>query len=388
MQRRYQVTYMPWLGIDHSIKAGPLSITPLREFLGRSDLPSGVEPFLRRYFACYVDSIGHPVETICVCHGDLPLLNVDDISLHPRVCELASFLALACIGTALLTAVASRNRTLGPPSGDKFQVVTKLFGPEDHGVAIFAGNMSSYVDLDELRVQVPWHVTSRAMSIPLENLSAIAEFVGRQPEAHLARRLVQAAAWFRLAHAGGDEVDWLPRIVMLATAFEALLDAGQQSQKSNPTRSKLDELFTRPAGGQIKYPKIRRSLKNRDYEHTHMAWFFHDLFALRNSIVHAEVVEATELKAGVSYLPWLTKFELASMLLWECFLENLLGHGAFDARIKREFRRLCDADGDKVVDVKMWEACAQVFVVGDVRAYDRTNLSIGWAAKTGESLDK
>jgi hypothetical protein len=67
MSERFQISFMPWVGLGKSITLGPVTFWPYRsESESRINDPK-LRSYLDKYFESYVNNTGQSVDTITVC---------------------------------------------------------------------------------------------------------------------------------------------------------------------------------------------------------------------------------------------------------------------------------------------------------------------------------
>lgn len=125
-----------------------------------------------------------------------------------------------------------------------------------------------------------------------------------------AERIIRSLMWFFCAHSDADSISLQSKIVIMATAFEALLKLNQ-NEITEDFRNKIRHLL-----GNKDDPKEKRGKE----ETTLKEWWATKFYELRSDIVHGRRIKAQDLiwrKSGRSHL------ELSDIFFKECVKEKL-----------------------------------------------------------------
>ena len=184
--------------------------------------------------------------------------------------------------------------------------------------SLHSRNVISSPELKE-RFDAPGYILDPMGSNPNRTtLSILTEACADSAKRELGRRILRALDFVRLAYVNYTGVAEANRVVLLCTAFEALLLRGKSGAKAKPIGEKLDELL---APGEP-----REARKDSRGEHTKLGWWFRDFYSLRNSIVHGNTVSASEFEFQTKNARR-SRF-LAAVMLFDCALkEHLLQNG-------------------------------------------------------------
>ena len=140
--------------------------------------------------------------------------------------------------------------------------------------SLHSRNVISSPELKE-RFDAPGYILDPMGSNPNRTtLSILTEACADSAKRELGRRILRALDFVRLAYVNYTGVAEANRVVLLCTAFEALLLRGKSGAKAKPIGEKLDELL---APGEP-----REARKDSRGEHTKLGWWFRDFYSLRN----------------------------------------------------------------------------------------------------------
>jgi hypothetical protein len=320
----YFVYFLPWLSLNQEIIIGPISFWPYFESAAGRIANSQVKAYLDRLFACFVDHRGEPVKTIAICsyeNIDFQIFNEDQ---HPKLTWALDALIFSSIIEPTSHAVISNNRHNPPPSSNMFELRYQAFGPGSDHMSHRAGNVSHLgLRIGEFSFSQPW-TTGGMFFVPRRNtVEGLSRCVTANIPEDLRLRIFRSLQWFKLAHAY-DEAErsqtenLLPRVVMMGTGFEILLDFPSGMGKSDYFANYIErEVAHRQSA------RESRSVRNQQKDLSLAACWAYDFYKLRNKVVHGDQVLPNELlfKAG----HWLTHLIVADLVFEEC-LRRILFH--------------------------------------------------------------
>jgi len=336
-----QVTVLPWLSVGE-IKIGDVIFW---KFKGSSEERS-IREYLEKYVACYVDIRGKRQENIMIASfGDKNNFTVLSPLEQLMVKVARDLLCFASIAPHSLRAVNQNNRSIAPPSSERFQMFSQNFIPSTDDIAFRAGShtvsLSGGWKLDEVRLVAPLYLGGSLFSIDTKVLSALSKLLpslnnpkGKAEEI----RLLRSLEWFRLAHVENDEVSVFSKVVMMSTAFEVLYDVPNIAGKSDYIADKIDSIFT-----STKLIKTSKKIGKVNKEHTLAGWWGWDFYKLRNRIVHGDSVDAVEL----IYKDWLTHLIIADLVFLKSVIKDLYSLGYYARDVKRLFEKSPDQEAEE-----------------------------------------
>jgi len=172
-------------------------------------------------------------------------------------------------------------------SSDNFQLLRQNFVPGDQGIAISSGSWirskESGMAVDEVLFVKP-----RYVRLPLQVcfdeklLTALEESQKDESNTTFHRRVMRALEWVGYAYTNVDGFSYFSRIVMMATAFEILLDGF----KGRPGFvDKIEGLVC----FQREDTEVRSVVTKKgchDEEHTLKGWWASEFYELRSRVVH------------------------------------------------------------------------------------------------------
>lgn len=312
-----QVHFLPWAGITTTIKVGRVTIEPWRTVRTRLARPAAA--FLASYFARYRTNTGSAVRDIALAFlGNDPIADLS-VSQRHFLRRAVDALTFASLLPDLLAIVRSQNPSFGVARSERFQLITQLFQTGQTSIGVVSGGIMQVWGLRQIHFCAPWCVGSGQYRTDEELLKALGCILNGGRGAPLRERLFRALEWFRLAHAGSDDMDDSSRLVMMATAFEVLLEPPNPFQK----RSAMGEALTQLTHDlQLKTANI--TIAKKQYTFTAPAVWLDAFYQVRNSIVHGDKVKQKSLRHPLPGRPWLTHLHLADFVMWEIVLWELV----------------------------------------------------------------
>lgn len=221
------MNFLPWAKLDRRLILGPVHIVPWDQM--RSTLQTDVMQFLDRYFSRYVMNDGRPVDDLAIAYlGEDPIahLSADDRAVIQRSVDALVF---GTVTRQIRSRIRSGNAGFGVPHSERFQLMTQMFEDFGDGIVVQSGGVSHWWTINDIHFCIPWCVGGDFYDTNDEVMTAVAAFV-HEPSA-IANRVARAIEWFRLAHTGNDDTSELSRVIMMATAFEILLEPNDPFQK-------------------------------------------------------------------------------------------------------------------------------------------------------------
>ncbi|MFB3855671.1 MAG: hypothetical protein ACE148_17870 [Vicinamibacterales bacterium] len=368
-----QVSFMPWAGIGGDIRIGPVTFWP---FYGQATArvkDETIRNHLKKYFGCYVDYQGRPVDSVTICsHGpaDFAQLTREKAT---EVRAAVDALIFSIVSPATQAAVCADKNSMGPPSADRYELITQDFCPGDDHITILAGSVvSGGWRIDQVSFPKPWSTGGVGDSPDKKLLDGLSKVFGSRFPADSRARLLRSLEWFRLAHIESDHVSRLSKVVMMATAFEILLDVPDRPNKKGWIADRLDELCATSGLG-----REERQTGGRTLNHTRLAWCAWDFYNLRNSVVHGDVITPEKLRYEPQGNGWLTHLIVADLVFWECVTRELYAHGYVGESVREFLAMLGDPNEPHGI--------AERTVLDGLAGFDfqRVHRALGWAAGPG-----
>jgi hypothetical protein len=165
----------------------------------------------------------------------------------------------------------------------------------------------------------PWHLGG-AFGVPdSELIEGWGKVFQTSFPFEIRERLFRSLEWFRLSHTESDEVSVLSRIVMMATAFEILLQVPNVPNKKKWMAEDVAKRCATPKS----LKATRHDKKGKPYTYPKIAWWVWDFYDLRNKIVHGDGVPPKLLRYQTSKRKWLTHLIVADIVFSECIAREL-----------------------------------------------------------------
>lgn len=336
-----QVTILPWFSVD-KLKVGEVVFW---KYDGSRIKDGAVKDYLDRYVACYVDITGKRQQGIVIASlGDKNNFTVLSPQEHLVVKAARDLICFTAIAPHSLRAVNQDNKSLAPPSSERFQMFSQNFVPGTDDIAFRAGSHTVSLGggwkLDKVRLVAPLYLGGSLFSIDGKILQALSRLLpslsnpGGEPDE---LRLFRALEWFRLAHVENDEVSIFSKVVMMSTAFEILFDVPNIPGKINYIADKIDSIFV-----STKLAKTARKIGKANKKHTLAGWWGWDFYKLRNRIVHGDTVAAEEL----IYKDWLTHLIVADLVFLKSVIKDLYSFGYYAQDVKKLFEESSDQEAE------------------------------------------
>jgi len=363
-----EVHFLPWAEIKQRLTVGSVTIASWADI--RTQIADAEREFLDLYFHRHITHDGHPVDHIAVAWtGSNPIaaLNVPQRVLIRRAIDALIF---AAITTTLKTIISTMNTSMGVPHSERFQLMTQLFKDTEPFVAVSSGGTLHGWGLNDIHFCTPWHTGSAHYSVNDDLLAALGKLLTRSRGAKQRERIFRALEWFRLAHSGNDETSDQSRIVMMATAFEILLEPADPFQKRFLMTQALHTLTDRDNLRQktlmIGKKKIRVNA---------VAVWLDRFYQLRNAIVHGSRVAPSQLMYPVTGRPWVTHLKVAALVLWEAISWELANDRLLGNKAKQHADWLAQQFGKKHADRSLIrQATASLMGINT----DEYHVDLGW----------
>ena len=214
------VCIMPWAGLKRELQIGKIRFLP-RDHIKTKNI--GIQNLLTDYFKGFVDDHGNPVNTIAICsyEGKAFIDLCEDQWQQMRFARNALVFSVICPQVLL----SIRGNSTGLCSAERFYVIGQRLCIGHRNIYIKAGYNLKIGQMGYTKISKPQQVADKSMAQPNEELmQGFDRLASNVSFTDLQRRLFQSLEWFRLAHVEADQVSELSKIVMMATAFEVLLN--------------------------------------------------------------------------------------------------------------------------------------------------------------------
>jgi len=369
-----EINYMPWAGLHEELSIGRVDFWPFYAKAKQKITDKAVRDHLSRFFKCFVDNVGKPVKTIVVCScGAIdfrPLSEAEARNLRAAV----DCYVFARITNGTQLGVCGDNRTVVPPTAGRYALYARNFRPEDRGLGIRAGStLTYYSDMEEVRISRPFAMGGSFGGPDQELLQGLSRAFAPEFPADVRERLFRALEWYRLAQTEAEAVSWMSRVVMLATAFEVLLEFPRNGKR---------KYFVEHMESEIRTPEFRADTRTDNSGKTHTlslvgcwAW---DFYELRSRIVHGDPVATEE----IQYKGWITHLIVSELVLLECVKRLLYKHGCLGEGLRR---RAAELAKDSLEPVEAFEDAMLTGMLG--LNLDGVHEALGWIPPLAERLE-
>jgi len=276
---KYQVTFLPWANIGEEISIGPVKFIPYKKlkecnFSSKNRL---IYNWLDKYFSRHVDHKNKPVDSITICSigkPDFRPLDKEDIEL---IQNTANALYFAFVYNNLLSL------TKEVENAQIFEVITQNFKSDFKSISL---ENDKITPLNNAIFSKPLSFNPNNLMLNNFDQEVLKGFerLIKNENNELKNRIFRSLQWFWLCHIWRDYFSDLIKIVMMATAFEILLELSRSSKKKDFAH-KLDEKIATNA-----FKK-----KERKISYSLAGWWGWDFYNLRNKIVHGDKIAEEEL---------------------------------------------------------------------------------------------
>jgi hypothetical protein len=365
-QQSLEVWFMPWADLKNELRIGPVTFWPFKEQAGQKITDAQVHGYLERYFASYVDHRGRPVDTIVVCsQHEAEFRPLSPIGKQ-ELMAAADALVFSCIAPNAVSAVRANNWSMGPPSADRYQLLGQRFRLGSSQLAIGAGSsLSGGWQIGEITFSQPWCMGGHFGMPDAELISGFhCLFAGEHLQSEV-ERLRRSLEWFRLAHTETQQVSDLSKVVMMATAFEILLNLPRNEKK----RTFADRVHCACASSEILQES--RTVGAHQQTYSLPAWWARDFYDLRSAIVHGSIPTEDQLRCTPPGRDWLNHLNVAD-LVWELVKRQLYGLGCIGADLMT-----CAADLDANAGPDS-DQHAEPALVSWLFGFNEVHRALGW----------
>ena len=315
----YQISFLPWVDLKDEFQIGPIIFWPFSRAEDKIQ-DTTIKEHFKKYFDSYVNCQGKPTEKIVVCsyqNIDFRSLTNEEYNILRNAVDVLVFCTIA---PQTKNAICANNYSMGPPSTEVFQLITQNFQPGNNYIAVRAGSLlSGGWKIGEITFPEPWSLGGPFRTPDKELIQGFGKMFDAAFPDDVRERVFRSLQWFRMSHVESDEVSVLSKVVMMATAFEILL---QVPNIPNKKKWIAEEIERRISNSDF-IMETRKDLKGNDHTCSKGAWWSWDFYEIRNSIVHGDHVEAERLRYSAPDKDWLTHLIVADLVFWECVKREL-----------------------------------------------------------------
>jgi len=308
----YEVRFMPWAGLTEELSIGPVRLRPWTPDIIRDE---AIADHLTRYFRCYVDHQGVPVDSITLVNvGDREFAPLSEQEAGEARAAIDS-LIFATICPSVNAAVSRDNRSMGPPTADRYQLISQAFRPGDEHISVRSSSNQSVCRVEETRFSCPWGLGGSFGFPDAQLLTGLSTLLSSDDLADSRERVFRSLQWFRLAHTDGDNISELMKLVLQCTLFEILFALDENKGKTKQFVKAVERRIT-SKNTALAY---RTDCWGKTQNYSLPGWWAHDFYNLRSRIVHGDVIDHT----AIQYAQWITHGIVADLVYWQCLVAEL-----------------------------------------------------------------
>jgi len=293
--------FLPWLNIKdplqiHNIKLHPITLS---EFPDSSELGNETKEKIIKELSRYCDDNGKPREKIVLCSYKEKLFQKNDIA--DEVTQAVDILAFLYTTLEFAVKISSPNSSGGIPC-------TNIFEMKHYRIPLDTSKIFTYVAgvnrfWGDITFHQPLETIHQELNCDTDFIRLFSEQL-YSPDFDIALRtkIFRGLELYYYAHIETAQHLEISKIIMLATALEIILEIEEYHHKKIEILEKLeqvaDQFFIKEKksllSGECKAIKDKGKLNNYIAEFTKFAWWGYNFYKLRNSIVHGDVINATE----------------------------------------------------------------------------------------------
>lgn len=347
----YEILFMPWADLHQEYSCGPFRFVPWSRATVRN---AKVKKFLDRYFKRHVDDCGNPVDGVAIVTTDASFEPLSKRLIEQARAAVDMFV-FAAIAPGVAAGVRSDNPSLGPPTADAYKLFLQRFDPSDDTIAVTVGSSTHVSRVERMVFHKPLDVGASAGFPDHHLFQGLARLLTRKVKADVRKRLCRSLEWFRLAHAGGDDVSLFSKAVMMATAFEILFRIPEGPGKTRNFITAVEKQLNRQ--DTLKATRtVSRKAKTFDRTQTLPGWWADDFYDLRSRVVHGDPVDVRRLR----YERWISHLIVADLVFWQSLVQELRTLECCPADVRGVYR----TGGREFVDSML--------------GFQRVNQKLGW----------
>lgn len=335
------IAYLPWADLDEEFTIGPASFWPFYTKAEEKIPDAEMRGDLTRFFETFVDNVGKPVKTVVACSiGDIGFRKFSEEE-GQAISAAVDCLIFAAVATGTKNGVCANNRSMAPPSADRFDLCARWIWPIHDGVVVKTENSTSIWSHGEYKITQPVSVGGSFAGSYGCLLDGLSRTFDSAFPADVRQRLFRTLEWFRFAHTESTAVSWLHKVVMMATAYEILLDfpeSGKRRHFIDQINSKLrlpDSYMVEMQDGRGGTFGVCRA-----------AEWAGQFYKLRNDITHGDQVPYERLL----YKDWIIHLIVADLVMLEWVKRLLYERGFFGDDLRRRAAKWAQDFGGSAED--------------------------------------
>lgn len=326
------IAFLPWLFLKKGVTIGSVSFLPLNSISQQNAQNQVINSYISRYFRCYVDYIGNPVNTITLTSINNRLWNLNDKNFE-IIKQARNALCFCSIIPQVYSAVCNDDNTYAPPTFDLFELIYQGLDLNNDYIAVKSGiTLSGGCNIANIKFSKPWSTGGSLYNVDTKLISGLDKCLKVLNQTPLAKRVFNSLEWFCFAHTEHYNVSDFSKIVLMVTAFESLLSF-PKTYKSHYFAKQLDKY--------ISTEEFNYRTKN-NFQYSLAGWWGYDFYNLRNSIVHGNDVSYDKLL----YKDWITQLIVADLVYWEILQRLLYENGFIGKEIRTFEKKLTDIFSD------------------------------------------
>ncbi|MBP7052144.1 MAG: hypothetical protein KBE65_14100 [Phycisphaerae bacterium] len=340
------IAYLPWADLKEEFTIGPVSFWPFHSKAEEKIPDVQVRSGLTRFFATFVDNLGRPVKTVVACScGDISSRKFTPEE-YQAIDAAVDCLIFATIATGTKNAVCADNSSMAPPLADRFDLGSRWIWPKQDGLVTATENSLNYWSHGEYKVTKPISVGGHFCGGYESLLQGLSHAFDSKFPQGIRDRLFRSLEWFRFAHTESTAVSSLHKVVMMATAYEILLDFPDSGKR---------RYFIREIDSKLRLPESciveLQDGRGGTFEVCKAAEWGGQFYELRNKITHGDQVSYEQLL----YKGWVTHLIVADLVMLELVKRLLYEHvciGEDSRKCLANFAPIC-SDSPEVLEATL-----------------------------------
>ena len=367
-QESIAIAYLPWADLDEEFAIGPVSFWPFYAKAEEKIPDAQIRTDLTRFFETFVDNIGKPVKTVVACSiGDTGFRQFT-IEEWQDIIAAVDCLIFAAVATGTKSGVCAKNRSMAPPSADRFDLCARWIWPIRDGVVVKTENSTNIWSHGEYKITQPVSVGGSFMGNYRPFLEGLGRTFNSTFPTHVRQRLFRSLEWFRFAHTESTAVSRLHKVVMMSTAFEIFLEFPNYGKTGH---------FVREIDGRMRmedsFLVARKDNKGNKYQVCKAAEWAAQFYDLRSRIVHGDAVTAEDLQ----YKDRISHLIVADLVLLELVKRLLFEHRCIGDKVRRRAAEWAENSSDSIEDFE------QVILPGFLGLdIEDVHEALGWIPST------
>jgi len=338
MASHNQIVFLPWAALHSELQVGPVQFWPFNRQTARkyvADVPT--RQFLYRYFRRYRNPLAKPVGTVVVCslgcinHRILNNEELDDIR------TAINCLAFSVIGPDTKSKLDSYPPGMPKESGGRYDLYIQNFTPENFRLSVpFYGS----VELNKIHFVRGMSISEHPIHPDRKLLAALGKFLWSKATRSRRIPIARGLDWFTHAHKAADHLSDSSQIVMMATAFESLLQVQSERYKASSMATKLETLIRANDWAKKHSRPIRYKNGVKHKTRTLPGWWIWNFYQTRNRIVHGEPLSETDIWIKMKDSRKYSQVSVATALFLEAIAWHLSRNALYDQKF--DFGKLHD----------------------------------------------